>query len=96
MATMTDPQFVAAAQKSKLEINPLSGADVAALVNGVFKTVSPGGGGADQGNPLAELAPPVWRQLQQRHRIANATRSSSVSFSCSSSRPAAAALPGTE
>jgi tripartite-type tricarboxylate transporter receptor subunit TctC len=42
MATMTDPQFVAAAQKSKLEINPLSGADVAALVNGVFKTVSPG------------------------------------------------------
>ena len=41
MATMADPQFVAAAQKSKLEINPLSGADVAALVNSVFTTVSP-------------------------------------------------------
>jgi tripartite-type tricarboxylate transporter receptor subunit TctC len=41
MATMADPQFIAAAQKSKLEINPLSGADVAALVNGVFTTVSP-------------------------------------------------------
>ena len=40
MATMSDPQFLAAAQKSKLEINPLSGADVAALVN-VFTTVSP-------------------------------------------------------
>jgi tripartite-type tricarboxylate transporter receptor subunit TctC len=41
MATMADPQFIAAAQKSKLEINPLSGAEVAALVNGVFATVSP-------------------------------------------------------
>jgi tripartite-type tricarboxylate transporter receptor subunit TctC len=41
MATMTDPQFMAAAQKSKLEINPLSGADVAGLVNGVFTSVSP-------------------------------------------------------
>ncbi len=41
MATMTDPQFMAAAQKSKLEINPLSGDDVAALVNEVFTSVSP-------------------------------------------------------
>jgi tripartite-type tricarboxylate transporter receptor subunit TctC len=41
MATMADPEFVAAAQKSKLEINPLSGADVAALVSRVFTTVSP-------------------------------------------------------
>jgi tripartite-type tricarboxylate transporter receptor subunit TctC len=41
MATMADPQFMAAAQRSKLEINPLSGADVAALVNGVFTSVSP-------------------------------------------------------
>ena len=41
MATMADPQFTAAAQKSKLEINPLSGADVAALVRSVFTTVSP-------------------------------------------------------
>ncbi len=41
MATMADPQFLAAAQKAKLEINPLSGAEVAALVNGVFTSVSP-------------------------------------------------------
>ena len=41
MATMSDPQFLAAAQKAKLEINPLSGADVAALVHNVFTTVSP-------------------------------------------------------
>jgi tripartite-type tricarboxylate transporter receptor subunit TctC len=41
MATMADPQFMAAAQKSKLEINPLSGAEVAGLVNGVFTSVSP-------------------------------------------------------
>ena len=38
---MTDPQFMAAAQKSKLEINPLSGADVTALVKGVVTSVSP-------------------------------------------------------
>ena len=42
MATMADPQFAAAAQKSKLEINPLSGTDMAALVKGVFTSVSPG------------------------------------------------------
>lgn len=41
MTTMSDPQFLAAAQKAKLEINPLSGADVAALVHNVFTTVSP-------------------------------------------------------
>jgi tripartite-type tricarboxylate transporter receptor subunit TctC len=41
MATMSDSQFVAAAQKSKLEINPLPGAEVAALVDGVFTTVPP-------------------------------------------------------
>jgi len=41
VATMADPEFVAAAQNSKLEINPLSGADVAALVKSVFTTVSP-------------------------------------------------------
>jgi len=40
MATMADPEFVTAAQKSKLEINPLSGAEVAALVSSVFTTVS--------------------------------------------------------
>ena len=41
MATMADPEFLAGAQKAKLEINPLPGAEVAALVNGVFSTVSP-------------------------------------------------------
>jgi tripartite-type tricarboxylate transporter receptor subunit TctC len=41
IATMSDSQFIAAAQKSKLEINPLPGAEVAALVDGVFTTVPP-------------------------------------------------------
>jgi tripartite-type tricarboxylate transporter receptor subunit TctC len=41
MASMSDSQFSAAAQKSKLEVNPLPGAAVAALVNGVFTTVPP-------------------------------------------------------
>ena len=41
MATMADPQFLAAAQKAKLEINPLSGAEVGKLVSDVFTTVSP-------------------------------------------------------
>ena len=41
MATMADSQFIAAAQKSKLEINPLPGAEVAALVDRVFNTVPP-------------------------------------------------------
>jgi len=41
MATMADPRFLAAAQKAKLEINTLSGADVAAVVNGGFTSASP-------------------------------------------------------
>ena len=41
MDTMTDPLFVAAAQKAKLEINPLSGAAVASLMARVFSDVSP-------------------------------------------------------
>ncbi len=40
MATMNDPQFQAAAQKSKLEINPMSGAEVAGLINGIVTGVS--------------------------------------------------------
>jgi hypothetical protein len=41
MVTMADSQFPAAAQRTKLEINPLSGTDVAAAVNGVFTSASP-------------------------------------------------------
>ena len=40
MATMNDPQFQAAAQRSKLEINPMSGAEVAGLINGIVTGVS--------------------------------------------------------
>ena len=59
MATMADPQFVAAAQKSKLEINPLSGADVAALVNSVFTTVSPAAVAKTKEILVAQLAKPT-------------------------------------
>jgi tripartite-type tricarboxylate transporter receptor subunit TctC len=41
MATMRDPAFVAAAEKAKLEVNPLSGAEVAALVSEVFASMTP-------------------------------------------------------
>lgn len=41
MATMADPQFLAVAQRAKLEINPLPGDEVARLVESVFKTVTP-------------------------------------------------------
>ena len=41
MATMRDPAFVAAAEKAKLEVNPMAGADVAALMSEVVTKTSP-------------------------------------------------------
>jgi tripartite-type tricarboxylate transporter receptor subunit TctC len=40
-ATMTDPEFLALAQKQRLEINPLSGVEVDALVKRIFSTPEP-------------------------------------------------------
>ena len=41
MATIVRPSVPCRRAEAKLEINPLSGADVAALVHNVFTTVSP-------------------------------------------------------
>jgi hypothetical protein len=38
MATMADKDFLAEADKTQLEINPVSGADVEALVEDVYAT----------------------------------------------------------
>jgi hypothetical protein len=37
MRTMKDPQFLADADKAKLEITPVSGADIAKLVKEVYE-----------------------------------------------------------
>jgi hypothetical protein len=37
-ATMKDPEFMAAAEKAGLEVDPLSGEEVEKLVNDLFKT----------------------------------------------------------
>jgi tripartite-type tricarboxylate transporter receptor subunit TctC len=39
--TMTDPEFRALAEKQRLEINPMSGKEVEALVNRIFSTPEP-------------------------------------------------------
>ena len=36
-ATMKDPEFLADAQKAKLDIEPITGIEMAKLVNGIFK-----------------------------------------------------------
>ena len=41
MTVCQDQHFLAATQKAKLEINPLGGAEVAALVNDVYTKVPP-------------------------------------------------------
>jgi hypothetical protein len=41
MKVMRDKDFLAATEKAKLEINPLGGAEVAALVNDVYTKVPP-------------------------------------------------------
>lgn len=41
METVKDPEFLAEAKKAQLEIEPLSGQDVEALVNEIFSTTSP-------------------------------------------------------
>ena len=38
MDTMKDPEFLADAEKSQLEINPVSGADVEQLVKDIYQT----------------------------------------------------------
>jgi tripartite-type tricarboxylate transporter receptor subunit TctC len=38
MSTMKDPQFLADAEKAKLEITPVSGADIEKLVKEVYGT----------------------------------------------------------
>jgi hypothetical protein len=38
MATMKDPEFLAEAEKAKLEINPVPAADVEKLVRDVYQT----------------------------------------------------------
>jgi hypothetical protein len=38
MSTMKDPQFLADAEKAKLEITPVSGADIEKLVKEVYRT----------------------------------------------------------
>jgi tripartite-type tricarboxylate transporter receptor subunit TctC len=40
MATMKDPQFLADAEKAKLEITPVAGDEVEALVRDVYRTPS--------------------------------------------------------
>jgi tripartite-type tricarboxylate transporter receptor subunit TctC len=41
MATMRDPEFLAAASKAQLEVNPLPGAQIEAIVRDVFAKTSP-------------------------------------------------------
>jgi hypothetical protein len=38
MSTMTDPQFMADADKAKLEVTPVAGADIEQLVKDVYRT----------------------------------------------------------
>jgi hypothetical protein len=38
MDTMKDPEFLSDAEKSQLEINPVSGADVEQLVKDIYQT----------------------------------------------------------
>jgi tripartite-type tricarboxylate transporter receptor subunit TctC len=40
-ATLADPEFLAVAEKQRLEINPMGGQEVAALVNRIFTTPEP-------------------------------------------------------
>jgi tripartite-type tricarboxylate transporter receptor subunit TctC len=40
-ATLADPEFLALAEKQRLEINPMSGKEVEALVNRIFSTPEP-------------------------------------------------------
>jgi tripartite-type tricarboxylate transporter receptor subunit TctC len=41
MDTMKDPEFLSDAEKSQLEINPVSGADVEQLVKELYQTPKP-------------------------------------------------------
>jgi tripartite-type tricarboxylate transporter receptor subunit TctC len=41
MATMRDPEFLAAASKAQLEVNPLPGVQIEAIVRDVFAKTSP-------------------------------------------------------
>ena len=36
--TMKDPEFVADAQKSKLDVNPMTGPEIASMVRELYKT----------------------------------------------------------
>ncbi len=38
MATMTDPEFTAEAERSQLEVNPVAGEDLQKLVTEIYRT----------------------------------------------------------